>query len=180
MKKDEAKKPPKPEKKGRNSSPIRSPSNSSETKPKKPALKFDANQVAALLDKREPQRQVATAATLNGAAALGAPTGHAAQLSQSELDALRAKLISLWNPPPAVSANPDQYVVTIHIRFTRDHRLVGQPQVLTAATDRCSRQPATARCAPCCRPALRHAVATTYDLWKDIEINFNPRELFGG
>jgi hypothetical protein len=48
-----------------------------------------------------------------------------------ELSALRAKLISLWNPPAAVSKHPELYVVTIRIRLTRDHRLVGKPEVLT-------------------------------------------------
>ena len=52
-------------------------------------------------------------------------------LSYAELDALRAKLISLWNPPAAVSTHPDQYVITIRIRLSRDHRLVGQPEVLS-------------------------------------------------
>ncbi len=81
LRKDEATKPPKPEqRKESHSSP-----------------KFDANQVAALLDKREPRRQVATADTLNAAPSLGAANGHAAQLSQSELDALRARLSQCWS-----------------------------------------------------------------------------------
>ena len=148
---------------------------------KKPSPKFDANQVAALLDKREPQRQVATAATLNGTVALGAPTGHAAQLSQSELDALRAKLISVWNPPPAVSANPDQYVITLHLKLARDHRLIGQPEVLTRGdgplfeATRDSAVRAVLQAQP-----YDMLSQTTYDLWKELDINFNPREVFGG
>ena len=53
---------------------------------------------------REPRRQVATADTLNNAASLGAANGRAAQLSQSELDALRARLSQCWSPPPGVDA----------------------------------------------------------------------------
>src|SRR5205823_15045543 len=104
LKKDEAKKPP-PKPKPREFKPdqIAEELKKDETKKQRPAPKFDANQVAALLDHREPQRQVATADNLNSVAALGAPVGQAAHLSQSELDALRAKLISLWNPPAAVS-----------------------------------------------------------------------------
>ncbi len=68
--------------------------------PAPPAPKFDASQVAALLDKREPtsargRRRHAQ----QHAASLGLPTGTAATLSQSELDALRARLMQLWNPP---------------------------------------------------------------------------------
>ena len=49
-----------------------------------------------------------------------------------ELNALRTKLISLWNPPAAVGTHPELYVVTIRIRLALDHRLVGQPEVLTS------------------------------------------------
>src|SRR5262249_17861257 len=129
-KKDEAKKSPKPEKKQHEFKPdlIAEELKKEETKKPRPSPRFDANQVASLLDHREPQRQVATADNLNSVASLGAPSGSAAHLSQSELDALRAKLISLWNPPAAVSTHPDLYVVTIRIRLARNHRLVGQPE----------------------------------------------------
>ena len=133
LKKDEAKKTPKPEKKQREFKPDQTAEElkKDEAKKQRPSPKIDADQVAALLDHREPQRQVATAESLNSIASLGAPLGQAAHLSQSELYALRAKLISLWNPPAAVSAHPDQYVVSIRIRLARNHRLVGQPVVLT-------------------------------------------------
>ena len=182
LKKDEAKKPPKPEKKP---APEFKPDQIAEQlkrdEPKKPPSKFDANQVAALLDHREPQRQLATAETLNGTASLGTSTGHAAQLSQSELEALRAKLISLWNPPPAVSNNPDQYVVTVRIRLSRDHRLVGQPEVLNSGegplfeATRDSAVRAVIQGQP-----YDMLSPSTYDVWKDITLNFNPRDVFGG
>ena len=181
LKKDEAKKPPKPEKKPPEFKPDQIAEQLKRDEPKKPALKFDADQVSALLDHREPQRQLATAETLNGAAALGTSIGHAAQLSQSELDALRAKLISLWNPPPAVSNNPDQYVVTIRIRLSRDHRLVGQPEVLNSGegplfeATRDSAVRAVIQGQP-----YDMLSQTTYDVWRDITLNFNPRDVFGG
>jgi TolA protein len=183
LKKDEAKKQPKPEKKQPEFKPdqIAEELKRDDAKKQRPAPKFDANQVAALLDHREPQRQIATAETLNGVASLGAPIGHAAHLSQSELDALRAKLISLWNPPAAVSAHPDQYVVTIRIRLARDHRLVGQPEVLTNGdgplfeATRDSAVRAVFQAQPYDMLSL-----TTYDQWKEIDINFDPREVFGG
>jgi outer membrane biosynthesis protein TonB len=183
LKKDEAKKTPKPEKKVREFKPdqIAEELKKDETKKQRPSPKFDADQVAALLDHREPQRQVATADTLNSVAALGAPVGQAAHLSQSELDALRAKLISLWNPPAAVSTHPDQYVITIRIRLARNHRLVGQPEVLTNGdgplfeATRDSAVRAVFQAQPYDMLSL-----TTYDQWKEIDINFDPREVFGG
>jgi hypothetical protein len=183
LKKNDGKKPPKTEKKPPEFKPdqIAEELKKDETKKQRPSPKFDANQVAALLDKREPQRQVAAAATLNGAAALGTVNGNAAHLSQSELDALRAKLISLWNPPPAVSSNPDQYAVVVRIRLTRDHRLDGQPEVLTSGqgplfeATRDSAVRAVLQAQP-----YDMLSSGTYDQWKQLDINFDPREVFGG
>ena len=45
-----------------------------------------------------------TGEVMNATASLGAPTGNAAELSQSELDALRARLMHLWNPPVGIQA----------------------------------------------------------------------------
>ena len=152
-----------------------------EAKKQRPSPKIDADQVATLLDHREPQRQVATAESLNSIASLGAPVGRAAHLSESELYALRAKLISLWNPPEAVSAHPDKYVVSIRIRLARNHRLVGQPVVLTSGhgplfeATRDSAVRALFQAQPYSMLSL-----TTYDQWKEIDIDFDPREVFGG
>ena len=180
LKKDEARKPPKkpPEFKP---DQIAEELKKDEAKKPRTQPKFDANQVAALLDHREPQRQVATAATLSNAASLGAPNGNAARLSQSELDALRAKLISLWNPPPAISTNPDQYVVTIRIRLTRDHRLLGQPEVLNSGSGPLfeATRDSAVRAVIQAQP-YDMLSATTYDMWKEMDINFDPREVFGG
>jgi len=180
LKKEEAKKPPKkpPEFKP---DQIAEELKKDETKKPRPQPKFDANQVAALLDHREPQRQVATGATLSNVASLGAPTGNAAHLSQSELEALRAKLISLWNPPPAISSTPDQYVVTVRIRLSRDHRLIGTPEVVNSGSGPLfeATRDSAVRAVIQAQP-YDMLSATTYDVWKEIEFNFDPREVFGG
>ena len=159
LKKDEAKKPPKPEKKHEfKPDQIAEELKKEETKKPRPSPKFDANQVAALLDHREPQRQVATADNLNSVASLGAPAGAAAHLSQSELDALRAKLISMWNSAGGREHSSELYVVTIRIRLARDHRLIGQPEVLTGGNGplfEATRDSAVR--ALLAGPALRHA-----------------------
>src|SRR5947208_12195340 len=59
--------------------------------PHKPRPKFDASRIAALLDKRVPQRKAATGDTLSSTPSLGTATGHAVTLAQNELDALRAR-----------------------------------------------------------------------------------------
>jgi outer membrane biosynthesis protein TonB len=179
LKKQEAKKPPKPEKKEPQFKPDQIAEQLKKDEAKKPPTKFDAHQVAALLDKRDPQRRVATAETLNGAVSLGAPQAHAAQLSQSELDALRARLIQCWSPPPGVAVDSKLYVV-LRVLFKPDGSLVHEPGVIEDSASALG--PALAESAKralmLCQP-FTMLKPEHYDLWKDIEIKFN-NELFGG
>jgi len=149
--------------------------------PKKPeAPAFDPSQIAALLDKRAPQRQAAAGAALNPTASLGLPSATSAQLSQSEIDALRARLAQLWNPPVGAK-DPEELVVRVRIQLTRDGRLIGGPQVLTSGssvlfqTARESAVRALFRGQPFDMLRPEH-----YDQWKDIEITFDPRDMMRG
>jgi colicin import membrane protein len=142
--------------------------------------RFDPAMVAALLDTRAPQRQEATGSTLNQTASLGLPSANAAQLSQSEIDALRARLAQLWNPPAGAS-NPEELVVRIRVHLSRDGRLIGGPQVITSGTStlfmtaRESAIRALFRGQPFNMLRPEH-----YDQWKDIEITFDPRDMMRG
>jgi len=151
--------------------------------PKKPVQqqpKFDANKIAALLDKREPQRNAATGAELNSAPSLGTARGSAAQLSQSEIDALRARLMSLWNPPVGIQ-NPEELVIRIRIQLGRDGRLSAPPMVLTSGSGtlfnsaRDSAVRAVFQGQPFSMLRPEH-----YETWKDIEVTFDPRDMFRG
>jgi outer membrane biosynthesis protein TonB len=150
--------------------------------PKKPAHeqpKFDANKIAALLDKRDPKRTAATGTELS-APSLGAASGNAAQLSQSEIDALRAKLMGLWNPPIGIQ-NPQDFVIRVRIKLGRDGKLSSPPIVLTSgsgtlfssARDSAIRAVFQGQPFDMLRP--EH-----YETWKDIEVTFDPRDMFRG
>jgi colicin import membrane protein len=147
--------------------------------PRKPQPKFSADKIAALLDKRAPTRTATTGATLS-APTLGTARGNAAQLSQSELDALRARLMSLWNPPVGIQ-NPEDYVIRIRIRLGRDGKLIAPPQVITSGrgqlfdTARDSAVRAVFRGQPFDMLKPEH-----YATWKDIEVTFDPRDMFRG
>jgi colicin import membrane protein len=152
-----------------------------QTPPKKQdAPKFDPRELAALLDKRAPQRVVAAGHELNNTAALGAPTGIEARLMQSALDALRARLVELWNPPAGAS-NPDELVVQIRMRLKPDGTLAGPPLVLTSGrtalfvASRDSAVRAIFRGQP-----FDMLKPEYYEQWKDIEITFDPREMIRG
>ena len=145
-----------------------------------PQPKFDANQVAALLDQRAPQRTVATNDNPSHVASLGTPGGAAPKLSQSELDALRAKLMQLWNPPVGVR-NPQDLIVRIRIQLKRDGTLADWPTVIATGK---GEQGAIAR-----ESAVRAIIQAqpftmlspaTYESWKEIEITFDPRDMFRG
>jgi colicin import membrane protein len=143
--------------------------------------KFDPNQIAALLDKRDSQRLAAAGEALAPApASLGVRSGSAAKLSQSELDALRARLMQLWNPPAGVQ-NPEELIVKVRIQLSRDGRLAGPPMVLTSGrgvmfeSARDSAIRALFRGQP-----FNMLSPSTYDLWKEIEITFDPRDMFQG
>lgn len=148
--------------------------------PQKQEHKFDPRKLEALLDKRDPQRTAATGAALNNNVALGAPKATGRQLTQSELDALRARLTQLWSPP-AGAVNPDEIVVTIRIRLKPDGTLADGPEVKTRGTSHlfmASRDSAV-------RAILRGQPFTmlrpeTYETWKDIEITFDPRDMIRG
>jgi colicin import membrane protein len=142
--------------------------------------RFDPAKVAALLDKRDPQRHQATGDALNQTASLGLPSATSARLSQSEIDALRARLAQLWNPP-AGARNPEELVVRVRVRLSRDGRLAGPPQVLTSGssvlftTARESAVRALFRGQPFDMLRPEH-----YEHWKDIEITFDPRDMMRG
>lgn len=154
------------------------------TPPKRPPQqaqpKFDPRQVAALLDKKTPERKEATGAALSSAPALGAAQAKGNQLSQNELDALRARLAQLWNPP-AGARNPQELVVAVRIRLKPDGTLAGPPTVTTsgqtplfmASRDSAIRAVFRGQPFDMLRPE-------TYEEWKDIEVTFDPRDMVRG
>jgi outer membrane biosynthesis protein TonB len=176
IKKDQAKKP----------EPKKTEANAPTPPPKKEQQQpqFDPKRIAqALLDKREPQRVAATGDAVNPTASLGGANGHAAQLSQSEIDALRERLASLWTPP-AGAGNLDELTVRVRFQLTKEGRLAGPPLLSSpyghgkSALFMASRDSAL-------RAVLRAQPfdmlkVENYEQWKDLEINFDPRDMIRG
>src|SRR5262245_8507972 len=171
IKKDQAKKPETKKAEAKTPAPPKK-------QPEQP--KFDPRKVEALLDKRTPQRVAAIGDVANGHVALGAPTGNAQQLSLSELDALRARLAQLWNPPAGAS-RPDELVVVIRMLLKPDGTLAAPPGVIShghtpmAIAARDSAVRAVLRGQPFDMLRPEH-----YEQWKDIEITFDPRDMIRG
>ncbi|HEU0081404.1 MAG TPA: protein TolA [Bradyrhizobium sp.] len=147
--------------------------------PQKPKERvFDATKLAALLDKRDPSRQAATGTTLNSQASLGASRGTAVTLSQSELDAMRARLQQLWNVQ-AGTERPEELVVEVRIKLTRERKLAAPPEIVSRGSS--PRYQAAADAAV--RAVLQGQPYTmlrdeTYAQWQDIVVTFDPRQMF--
>ncbi|EJW12482.1 TolA protein [Rhodovulum sp. PH10] len=140
---------------------------------------FDPSRIAALLDKRDAQRQAATGDTLNQTASLGLPTGRAAMLTQSEIDALRAQIQACWNPP-AGAMEGSELIVKVRLMLRQDGSLEADPVLLNrgshpyfqVAAESALR--AIRRCQPYRLPIAK------YQIWKDVEVTFDPRDMYRG
>jgi len=178
--KEEAKKPePKPESKPEPKKAEAKPP--APKKPAPPAPKFDPKAIEEkLLNKQEATRLAAAGPNLNSVPSTGLPNANAKQLSLSELDAFRQRLAKLWRLPPGAT---DSREVTsmIRIKLRRDGTLADGPMLISGGNT---------PLAIAARESAMRAIfqgqpydmfkPENYDLWKDIEINFDPRDFFGG
>lgn len=87
---------------------------------------FDQNQIAALLDKRDPTRQATTGDTMNSNAALGTAKGAAADNSATWGSMFQRQVERCWKKPYGgiESQKPE---VAFAIRLKRDGTLEGSP-----------------------------------------------------
>src|SRR5581483_3749544 len=171
LKKDEAKKP---EKKAE-AKPVPLP-----PKPQPQPQKFDARKIAELLDKRDPMRMAAAGNEINTRQNLGYSGGPAAQLSTSEIDAFRRKVIDNWNKPPGWSDNsPLKLVFRVSLKV--DGYLAGAP-VLVGGTNSVQ-GPLLAESA--IRALVKGQPYTMlkpehYEQWKEMDVFFDPNDWASG
>lgn len=149
-----------------------------EEKPAKQTPKYDSSEIAQLLDHRDPRRELASGSRLNQEASLGAPNAAPdAKLSQTEIDALRQRIRECWSPPPGVDHDSNVYV-ELRVLFRQDGSLAQPPVVVAGSAS--SLGPALAesgkrallQCQPFTMLKPEH-----YAQWRDITVNFNPRDL---
>lgn len=147
---------------------------------KKQAQAYDPNKIAALLDKREAKRHAAAGDQLSPDPGLGKSQGNAAVLSQSEIDALRRRLAECWNPPVGASNAPNLKVV-MRVLFKQDGSVANQPVLVagTASPFGPAMAESAKRAILGCQP-FKMLRPENYELWKDIEITFDPKDMFGG
>jgi outer membrane biosynthesis protein TonB len=172
LKKEQAKPEPKKEE-------AKVPTPPHRPEPAKPQPKFDAVRIAALLDKRDAQRQTSLGEIINHTPTLGSPKGSAPTLSQNEIDALRAQIRRCWNPP-AGAANAQDLRVDMNVKLRIDGSLAAQPVLLERGSSPYfqvfaeSALRAVERCQPYSLPVAK------YEVWKDIDLGFRLDDLYGG
>ena len=111
-------------------------------------------------------------------AMLGAAAANAPELSQNEIDALRAQLMACWNPPVGVLDAKDLSVV-LQFSLNRDGSVSGQPVLVNRASSPLfqvaveSAKRAVLSCQPFRLPVAK------YEAWQEVEVKFNS-EMFGG
>ncbi len=146
-------------------------------KPKSEEKQFDADEVAALLNKEKPSgggaKRSTETASLGGNKATGGD-----KLSQSEMDALRGQVQRCWNVPAGATDGGDLRV-SVKFKLDRTGALEGSPEVIqgggSAGVERAAAEAArraVARCAPYNLPAEK------YEAWADVIVNFDPSEMF--
>lgn len=100
-------------------------------KPRERAMTM--NQIAELLDKRDPTRTAATGETLNQKAALGKSTGSAVNNSATWGSMFEQQVERCWNRP--FGAEQRQPMVSITVRLGRDGVLQAAPKLEQPSTD---------------------------------------------
>jgi hypothetical protein len=162
--------------------------------------KFDANRIAALLNRdpnagqqlrtpgppqpwRRPSslQDQANGLTPNAPehTSYGMPSGHDDQMSANEIDAFIAQISRCWAPPVG-GLGSDAIVVKLHIALNENGMLARPPQVANnggspffmPAADSAIR--AVLQCQPYRMPSEK------FTQWRDMMLNFDPREMHGG
>jgi outer membrane biosynthesis protein TonB len=153
------------------------PAEKQASKPKSEEKEFNADEVAALLNKEKASGGGAKRST-DQAALGGEKTTNGSKLSQSEMDALRQKIETCWNIP-AGATDAENLKVSVQFKLDRSGALEGSPEIISgggssgverAAAEAARR--AVARCAPYNRPADK------YEAWAEVIVNFDPSEMF--
>jgi hypothetical protein len=144
---------------------------------------FSTDDIAALLDKREPAGG-GDPMPAPEPQTLGSIDGQAqAMMTQSELAALQARLYQCWNPPVGVR-EAGALVVTVRISLLHDGSLAGSPQLVSVgmASDPLAQVAAESavRAVVQCAPFGDILRPEKYLLWREIDFVFDPRMMLGG
>lgn len=193
----------KPEKKEEKPKPVKTAEKEPDKKPKpkrkKPQVPpdaqskedFDPNKIAVLLDRSAKQdtpdaqfdvNQIRQALDVKPT---NTPPTLSQQLTMTELDALRSRLAQCWNIP-AGARDAQNLVVKVHIWLNPDGSLARNPEVANSAGGGVDPRyfqiaaESAVRAVYACRDAFAALPQDKFDTWRDMIINFDPKEMLSG
>jgi len=145
------------------------------SKPKSDDKQFNADEISALLDKQKPSGGGAKRSTQQ--ASLGGEKNQGQKLSRSEEGALRDQLAGCWSFPAGIEATQD-LVAVIAFNLNASGKLDGQPVVEKSSGNRQVDESAV-RAIQKCNMAGLQVPAGKQDVWAQVKVTFDPREMLG-
>ena len=145
------------------------------SKPKSDDKQFNADEISALLDKQKPSGGGAKRSTQQ--ASLGGEKDQGQKLSKSEEGALRDQLAGCWTFPAGMEAS-DDLIAVISFNLDASGKLDGRPVVEKSSGNRQVDESAV-RAIQKCNMAGLQVPAGKQDIWGQIKVTFDPREMLG-
>jgi len=145
------------------------------SKPKSEDKQFNADEISALLDKQKPSGGGAKRSTQQ--ASLGGDKDQGQKLSKSEQGALEAQLGGCWTLPVGLEGS-ENFVVVVRFNLDTSGKLDGRPSVEQSSGNRQFDESAV-RAVQKCDVAGLQVPAGKQDIWNDIRVTFDPREMLG-
>lgn len=145
------------------------------SKKKSDEKQFNADEITALLDKQKPSGGGAKRSTQQ--ASLGGEKDQGQKLSKSEQGALEAQLGGCWTLPVGLEGS-ENFTVVVRFNLNASGKLEGRPTV-----EKSSGNPqfdaSAVRAVQKCDVAGLQVPAGKQDIWSDVRVNFDPREMLG-
>ncbi|MER8479953.1 TonB family protein [Mesorhizobium sp. M1163] len=145
------------------------------SRPKSEDKQFNADEISALLDKRKPSGGGAKRSTQQ--ASLGGDKDQGQKLSKSEQGALEAQLSNCWTLPVGLEGS-ENFVAVIQFNLDASGKLDGRPTVEKSSGNRPFDESAV-RAVQKCDMAGLQVPAGKQDIWSDVRVTFDPREMLG-
>ena len=143
---------------------------------------FDPNSIAALIDKSK-EEQAETTKKLDKITQSQDPSMNLSGLSLSEEDALKAQIFGCWSIPLGLPYN-ENLLVRIKLKLKPDGTLI-KTEILDHARMNTPGQAfykvlaeSALRAIQLCQPLK--VPTSGYERWKDLQLNFDAREMLGG
>jgi len=139
---------------------------------------FDADKIAALLNREDPSGGGAKRSTQEAALG-GTKTTAGDKLTQSEMDALRAQIEKNWNIIPGMADGQDVRI-QVTMRLDPSGAIVGEPQVSASGGSDSTRRTlaGSARRAVLMSSPFQGLPAEKYQAWSEVVVNFDPSQMY--